>query len=100
MTNRRIEYNAHDGSHYAQLLNQMDAYSRAVADGDQAAAAGAADQVRQLAEQLSDHALLAAVDGHASGRSIAAQLGVVHGTVQYRIKQARARAESDEEDQA
>lgn len=98
MTNRRITYDADDGSRYAELLAQLESYTRAVAEGEHAAAVCAAEAVRQAAEGLSDHALLSAVDGHVSGRSIAAELGVVHGTVQHRIKQARARlhAASDE----
>lgn len=91
MTNRRITYDADDGSPYAQLLAQLERYTRAVAEGEHATAVRAAEDVRRTAEQLSDRALLAAIDGHASGRSLAAALGVVHGTVQHRIKQARAR---------
>lgn len=102
MTNRRITYDADDGSPYAQLLARLERYSRAVAEGEHATAVRAAEDVRRTAEQLSDRALLAAIDGHASGRSLAAALGVVHGTVQHRIKQARARlhgTNNDEENQ-
>lgn len=98
MTNRRITYDADDGSPYARLLAQLERYTRAVAEGEHAAAVRAAEDVRQAAEGLSDRALLDAIDGHASGRSLAAALGVVHGTVQHRIKQARARLRTDDEE--
>ena len=102
MSRRRIEYNAADGSHYAQALNQLDAHAKSAADGQLAAAAGAADRAAAATEHLADQALVDAADAETSRRELAAELDVVHGTVNYRIKRARARMQgetTDEEEQ-
>ena len=94
MANRRIEYDAQDGSHYSQVLNLLSAYREAIEAGNSASAAGAADRAAHLAETLADHALL---DADQSERAIAADMGVPRSTVQYRIKRARARIHGEDQ---
>ncbi len=98
MSRRRIEFDAHDGSYYAQALNQLDAYAKSHADGQQAVAAAAANRAQQASQQLADQALIAAAEQHTSRRELADELGVVHGTVNYRIKRAHARTHGENEE--
>lgn len=97
MANRRIEYDATDGSHYSQTLNLLSTYKDAIESGDMGAAAGAADRAAHLSERLADHALVASDQ---SERSTAAAMGIPRSTYQYRLKRAHNRINGDEENQA
>lgn len=91
MVRRRLEYD-NDGSPISQLLNLADEYQRAARDGQWGRAAGCAHRIEDLAQRLTDQALLAADRAQPRQRhAIARAMGLVHGTVNHRIRRELAR---------
>lgn len=95
MSQRRISYDPDDGSQHSEALGELDQYARATNADDRLTAAAAADRARTATRRLSDEALLQANETH-SARQLAAELGLAHGTVNHRLRQAR-RTNSDHE---
>ncbi|MGW3473460.1 hypothetical protein ACWDKQ_34545 [Saccharopolyspora sp. NPDC000995] len=97
MKRTRIDFD-NDGGDFARLVNLAADYQRAVTADQWPHAAGAMHQIEDLAERLTDDALVRADEQTPRQRhQIARDMGLVHGTVNNRIKRARARqrAESD-----
>ena len=85
----RIDFDA-DREPFAGLVHLAAEYQRAVRAEDWPAAAGAAHRIEHLAEQVTDDAMVRAIDT-VSARQLAAGMGLVHGTVNHRLRRAQER---------
>lgn len=95
MARRRIEYD-NDGSPISQVFNLAKGYMQAAREGQWGRAAGCAHRIEDLARQLTDQALLAADRAQPRQRhAIAREMGLVHGTVNWRIRRALVREGRD-----
>lgn len=91
----RIDFDA-DREPFAGLVHLAAEYQRAARTEDWPAAASAAHRIEHLAEQVTDDAMMRAIDT-VSARQLAAGMGLVHGTVNHRLRRAQERTSAGDQ---